>query len=774
MTVQLYENCIAPVQRCRLAISGTVQGVGFRPFLYRRALARGLSGFACNDHEGVCVEIQGRPEDVAAFIGDLRTAAPIQARVRAVAVTGIPPVSGHGFEIRDSRGAGTVSAVLPPDLGSCDACLAETLDAADRRYRYAFTHCTDCGPRYSIMRALPYDRASTSMSGFAMCPECAAEYTDPGSRRFHAEANACPACGPQVLLCAADGTVLADQFEAVTAAAAVLRRGGVMALKGLGGFQLLADARNEDAVARLRARKRRPDKPLAVMLPSLADVLAACEVSAAEADLLTGRERPIVLLRRRPGAAVAVAVAPDGNPCLGVMLPATPLHHLLLRDLGFAVVATSGNRSEEPIAIDNDEARERLAGIADAFLLHDRDIVRAVDDSVTRIFRGRPQCLRRARGYAPAAVAAATGEAGIFALGGHLKAAVALSREEDIILSPHIGDLDGPLSRAAHAAALEDLQRLYGLRPRVLACDVHPDYHSTRQAEQRAAADGLPLVRVQHHLAHVAAGMAEHGLAPPLLGAAWDGTGYGTDGGIWGGEFLLITDTGWERFAHFRPFRLPGGAAAVREPRRAALGLLYEYFGEDAAAMTHLPTVAAFTPAARGSLAAMLRAGVNAPACSSAGRLFDAVASLLGLCQVATYEGQAACRLEWAADGGVPGKCYDFSLAEDGTLDWRPALHALLDDLAAGVPAADIARAFHAGLAAAVAAVAAVAGAGQVLLTGGCFQNALLGNLAADALTAAGRRVYWHEAVPPGDGGLALGQAWWAARLVARRELSCA
>jgi hydrogenase maturation protein HypF len=765
-------------RRCRLEIAGTVQGVGFRPFLWRRAQALGLAGFAMNDGDGVVTEVEGAPAQIAAFIRELGRVAPANAVIRDLAVRAVPIRGDIAFTIRESAGADAPTTSVPPDLATCPACLAEIFDRADRRYLYPFTNCTDCGPRYSIIEALPYDRVRTAMRRFTMCPTCAAEYADPANRRFHAEPNACPDCGPQLALWDTDGRRPAARHEALLAAADRLRRGGIIAVKGLGGFQLLADARDSAAVARLRVRKRRGEKPFAVMFPSLAAVRSACDVSPEEEMLLAGKERPIVLLRRRGADVVAAAVAPH-NPCLGVMLPYTPLHHLLMAELAFPVVATSGNLSEEPIAVDEHEALARLGGVADCFLVHDRPILRPVDDSVARILGGRPQVLRRARGYAPAAVACATAHPGILAAGGHLKATLALTRREGTVLSQHIGDLDGPLARDAHAGAGADLLRLYGVRPRVLACDLHPDYHSTRWAEELAADNHLTLVRVQHHLAHVAAAMAEHGISPPVLGIAWDGTGYGTDGTVWGGEFLLVTDENWRRVGHLRPFRLPGGAAAVREPRRAALGLLFELCGEAVLDMERLPPVATFPRPERRTLLKLLAQDMNTPITSSAGRLFDGVSALLGLCQVAGYEGQAACRLEWCADGAAaPGRGYVFPVTVNGeagqVVDWGPALRRILADLAAGVTATEIAAAFHTGLADAMAVAAAGVGVKTVVLTGGCFQNALLTRMAAAALEAAGHRVYWHERVPPGDGGLALGQAAWADRLLANGELPCA
>ncbi len=646
------------------------------------------------------------------------------------------PHGDTGFAVRESNAVGARDVQVLPDLATCDACLDELFDPANRRFRYPFINCTQCGPRYSIVEDLPYDRARTSMGRFALCPACRAEYDDPVDRRFHAEPNACIRCGPRLALWDHAGTVVARDDEALFGAADAIRSGQVVAIKGVGGFHLFVDARDETAVRRLRAAKHRPEKPFAVMFPTLNDVRQACRLDETEAALLTGPARPIVLVRRQ-GRNVAASVAPD-SPRLGVLLPYAPVHHLLMADLGFPVVATSGNVADEPIVTDEADALTRLAGIADLFLVHDRPIVRPIDDSVAQVVCGAPQLLRRARGYAPAPIAAASIPAGILAFGGHLKATVALTRAGSVVSSQHLGDLDTVAARSSYGRAVGDLATLQDARPRRAACDLHPDYASTR-----AAADsGLPVVPVQHHVAHVAACMAEHGLEPPVLGVAWDGTGYGPDGTIWGGEFLRLTRSGWQRVAHLRPFRLPGGAAAVREPRRAALGLLFAAYGDDAFAMTDLAPVADFAPAEREIVRRMLRGGVNAPVTTSAGRLFDGFAALCGVRQKAGYEGQAAMEFEWAADGCANGRNYRLSLeaVDDAPIvvDWQPALDAAIADLRSGVDAGAISAALHSGLAEAIASVAARCGDRHVALTGGCFQNVRLTEAAVAALDGVG------------------------------------
>ncbi|MDE2183247.1 MAG: carbamoyltransferase HypF [Alphaproteobacteria bacterium] len=748
-------------RRIRVDIRGIVQGVGYRPFVYRVASRMGLSGFVTNTPTGVSLEAEGPAKMLDQLLGALKSSGPLHAVVEALTVEPMEILGGGRFAIRESAMQGARLARIVPDLATCDDCLRELFDPSDRRHLYPFINCTQCGPRYSIIEDLPYDRSRTSMRRFAMCPACAAEYADPLNRRFHAEPNACPVCGPRVVLCNARGAEEARDQTAIVRAADAIRDGRIVAAKGIGGFHLLADARNEAAVALLRARKHRPDKPFAVLFPALADVQAACAVSPQERDLLASPAHPIVLVRRdRDGIAQAVA---PGNPWLGAFLPYAPLHHLLLRELGFPVVATSGNVSDEPIVIDESEALARLGAIADAFLVHDRPIVRPVDDSVARILSGEPQVLRCARGYAPVSIALSGAKPGILALGGHLKTTIAATLEDAVLVSQHVGDLDTPGARATHERLADDLLRLRGIEPRTVAHDLHPDYATTRMAPERAG----ETVAVQHHLAHVVACMAENGVQPPVLGVAWDGTGYGTDGTIWGGEFLVVENDCWRRLGHLRPFRLPGGEMAAREPRRAALGLLYQAFGDRTFEMENLAPLAEFTPRERDVLRAMLRDPTNAPLTSSMGRLFDAFASLCGVRQRSTYEGQAAAEFEWAASDQAMIEPYPFPLLDgEVLLDWQPALERLLSDLRSGVTLGAISRAVHAGLATSIAAAARQACVDQVVLTGGCFQNASLTEMAIHALREAGHRPLWHRRVPPNDGSIALGQAVWASRRI--------
>ncbi len=761
------------VQRLRVTIRGAVQGVGYRPFVYRLATEMGLAGWVSNTTQGVLIEVEGSLAALRTFLRRVRRERPPRAAVHSLDAVYLDAVGFVGFQIRQSTAEGATTVAVLPDIATCPDCLRELFDPADRRYRYPFINCTNCGPRFTIIEALPYDRPNTTMRGFAMCPACRAEYDDPLDRRFHAQPIACPTCGPHLALWDGRGRVLAAREAALQEAAEALRRGAIVALKGLGGFQLLVDARSEEAVQRLRRRKRREEKPFALLYPSLQAVRRDCLVSAEEVALLASPEAPIVLLRRRTGASVAAAVAP-GNPSLGVMLPYTPLHHLLMSELGFPVVATSGNLAEEPIVTDEGDALDRLGGIADLFLVHNRPIARHVDDSVVRVVAGRPLILRRARGYAPLPVTLrgpAAGDDPILAVGGHLKNTVALAVGAQVFISQHIGTLETAPAYEAFVRVVDDFARLYEAAPRVVVCDAHPDYLSAQHAERW----GLPLLRVQHHHAHVLACMAEHELEGSVLGVAWDGSGDGMDGTVWGGEFLRVTAEGFRRVASFRRFLLPGGEQAVREPRRTAVGLLHAIFGDAALEMVHLAPVASFSEAERRVLRQMLVRGVNSPPCSSVGRLFDGVAAILGIRQRCSFEGQAAMELEFLLEGVATDEAYPLPVveAEDAgggrllLLDWEPMVRSVLDDGRAGVPPGLISARFHNALAEATLTVARRVGEERVVLTGGCFQNAYLTERAVRLLRGEGFRPYWHQRIPPNDGGLSLGQVV-AARL--RRE----
>ena len=756
-------------ERERLLIQGAVQGVGFRPFIYRLAAEIGIQGWVSNSAQGVLIEAEAPRSQLDTFLAQIKAQKPPHSSIQRIVVEPIPAVGTSSqavFEIRESSTAGNRSAIILPDLGTCPDCLREIFDPLNRRYRYPFTNCTHCGPRYSIIEHLPYDRPNTTMRSFVMCAQCRAEYEDPMNRRFHAQPNACPVCGPQLRLLDSNGHGMAVRNTALLVAADALRAGLIVALKGMGGFQLLVDAHNPVAVRRLRERKQRPDKPFAVMIPTLTQVKSICDVSPLEEELLGASEAPIVLLQRLNNETVCKAVAP-GNPNIGVMLPYTPLHHLLMIELGLPVVATSGNISGEPICTDEREALTRLKDIADVFLIHDRPIARPVDDSVVRVMAGTACVLRRARGYAPLPVELSDTLPVMIATGAHLKNTVAMSVDQQVFLSQHIGDLETPEALSAFQRALKDLQGLYEQPPEMIACDLHPDYRSTQLAQEMAQRFQKPLVRVQHHYAHVLACMAEHQLSAPVLGVAWDGTGYGTDGTIWGGEFLQVGRDSFERVAHLRPFPLPGGEQAIREPRRVALGLLFGLYGED---MPDLPQFG-FSFSELSVLKDMLAKKMNTPLTSSMGRLFDGVAALIGLRSYTSFEGQAAMDLEFACQGIPSERSYPFNVTS-GIIDWSPMLAGILDDLAAGLGAGEIAATFHNTLVEMIVTVATQQQIEQVVLSGGCFQNKRLLESSIHLLRKAGFRPYWNQKIPSNDGGIALGQIVAAHREYGRR-LTC-
>ena len=726
------------VERLHIQLRGAVQGVGFRPTVYRLAEKLRLAGWVRNSGAGLEIEVEGNAEKLDQFLDKLREERPRAAVVNTEEVSRVAPAGSAWFEILPSNEDFSKTAAAIPDLATCPECLRELLDPTDTRFGYVFTNCTLCGPRYTILIDIPYDRANTTMRSFTLCPACRREYESPYDRRFHAQPNACPTCGPRLSSIPAQ----TEGAGAVSSAAEALARGEIVALKGVGGFQLLVDARNAEAVIRLRMRKHREEKPFALLMPSLACVRQYCVVSAAEEELLLSQAAPIVLLR--PGEEVDLAPeVTKSSPYLGVMLPYSPLHHLLMAQYPFPVVATSGNRADEPIAVDNDEARERLQDIADVFILHNRPIARSCDDSVARLSGGRPQILRRARGYTPLPVVVPRDLPPVLAVGGHLKNTVAIALGRQVFLSQHIGDLDALESRQAFERAIDDLCRLYRFSPKAVACDLHPDYAST----QWALASGLPLVQVQHHHAHVAACAAENGIETNYLGVAWDGTGLGLDGTIWGGEFFLASRDRFERIAHLRQFRLPGGEAAIRDCSRSVAGLLWEKYGVDNAGHT----------VDRKTLA-LLVSRINDPFSSSVGRLFDAVACLTGVADRNRFEGQAAMCLESAIGHLRTSESYEIE-SQNGIGDWAPMIEELLSDKQAAVDVSRIAAKFHNALANWILAVAETTHVRDVVLSGGVFQNAYLTARTGMVLEERGFRVLTHHHVPPNDGGISLGQA---------------
>ncbi len=747
--------------RLRIEVQGVVQGVGFRPTVYRLALAQGLTGSVWNHARGVTIEAQGEAANLESFVHALREEIPPPARVAKLASAEIPEQTGApAFQILPSHEGGDIRPVVPPDLAICAACAEEMDTPGERRYRYPFTNCTYCGPRYSIIARLPYDRPHTAMKSFPLCPACAREYGDPLDRRFHAQPIACPVCGPRLSLRRPDGSGPAEGEEALRDAVEVLKQGQVLALKGLGGYQLLVDATSDAALRCLRERKQREEKPFAVMFPDMASLDAACEVSEVERALLVSPEAPILLLRRRPGTQVAAAVAP-GNPRLGAFLPCTPLHRLLLGVVDRPLVCTSGNLSDEPMAFEDGEAFHRLGALADAFLTHDRPILRPVDDSVLRVDGDGPTLLRRARGFAPLAVPLASAEDGpsILAFGAHQKATVSMLHRGQLIMSQHLGDLTSLEGTDLLARTVTDLLDFFQVRPERLACDLHPDYASTRLAERLSGEWNLPLIRVQHHHAHGAACAAEHGLERSVTALVWDGTGLGNDGTLWGGEALVIKGASFQRLGHLRPFPLPGGEAAVREPRRSACGLLWSLRGKGEPPSSLAP---AFEGPDWSLLQTMLTKELHSPMTSSIGRLFDAVAALSGLQARRGFEGQAAMALEFAAGDRVEPP-YAWAV-DEGVADPSSLLEGVLADLDTGKDATCIAARFHASLAELALSWAKLSGLPDVVLSGGCFQNARLTALVQARLGEAGFQVHRHRKFPPNDGSISLGQAVVAAQ----------
>jgi hydrogenase maturation protein HypF len=826
MTTRSSLGSVATWTRVRILVSGAVQGIGFRPFVYRLAQELKLSGSVANSPRGVLIDAQGEQAVVQQFMNRLQTERPSLALIRNTESVFLPASNDRsGFQIQESETKGAPDAFILPDLATCPDCVRELFDPRNRRYLYPFTNCTHCGPRFSIIEKLPYDRANTSMKRFVMCDQCEREYHEPNERRFHAQPNACPNCGPRLQLWEPGGATKAEGPQALLECAAALRRGLIIAVKGVGGFQLIADARNEGTVRELRKRKRREDKPFAVMFPVLATVKHCCRVEPLEEELLVSTAAPITLVPKlnatgRSAFSIAHSVAPE-NPWLGVILPYSPLPHLLLRRLGFPIIATSGNLSDEPICIDEHEALMRLRGIADLFLVHNRPIVRHVDDSVARVIAGREMLLRRARGYAPLPIDIGTACCGaqptVISVGAQQKNTVALAFNNQAFLSQHIGDLETPESLSAFQKTVADLPCLYDAKPRIIAHDLHPDYASTAFVESgsgNGSETSVQAIAVQHHYAHVLSCMAENELSGPALGVGWDGTGLGADGTLWGSEFLRITEHGFERVAHLRPFRLPGGDAAAKEPCRSALGLLYEVFGTETFSRKDLLPLEQFSVAELRTFERMIGGGINAPLTSSAGRFFDAIASLLGLRQRCTFEGQAAMELEFAAATGdretpnsnpqTPGNlqdsnsnsanpgtsklrqvlecgtpvprsgmspCYTFEPSNGApmVIDWRPTIREILADLNSRIPVPFIAEKFHNTLAEMIVSIANRVGERNVVLSGGCFQNRLLTERAIHRLVEEGFVPFWHRRVPPNDGGIALGQVVAAAR-AARSE----
>jgi hydrogenase maturation protein HypF len=754
---------VGKLELIHVSVRGVVQGVGFRPFVYQIANKHNLKGWVCNTSGDVKIEVEGERAALDGFLADLVSLAPPLARLEDMVVTNSPPKGYTGFEIRHSIAEEGKYQLVSPDIATCEPCLKEVLDPKDRRYRYPFTNCTNCGPRFTIIEDIPYDRPKTTMRIFKMCPQCQQEYDNPLDRRFHAQPNACPKCGPSLKLVDNNGDPV-ETDDVLAAAARLLKDGRILAIKGLGGFLLACDATNEKAVKLLRERKRRPFKPLAIMVATLDEAKRHCHVSEKEEELLTSPQCPIVLLKRKKESTVSASIAPNLN-YLGVMLPYTPLHHILLRETGLPLVMTSGNLSEEPIAKDNDEALRRLNGIADYFLLHNRDIYSRYDDSVAVVELGKPQIVRRARAYAPYPIHLPFQSRQILACGAELKNTFCLTKDNYAFVSQHIGDLENLETMEHFETTLELYEKLFRIEPEIVAYDMHPEYLSTKYAkalaEQRKDRRFVP---VQHHHAHIVSCMVENRIESPVIGISFDGTGYGTDGRIWGGEFLIADYKRFERAGHLEYVPMPGGVAAIERPYRMAISYLLTLFGKDALT----PDLAFLNDVSKDEIALIrtqLDKKINSPLTSSSGRLFDAVSALIGIRGRIDYEAQAAIEMEMAADESERGS-YSLGIIErDGAsiVQLKELFNDILRDLKEHLPQAKIAMKFHRTMADMIVQtsqrLSAKTGIKRVALSGGVFQNRLLLRLTVAALEEAGFEVLTHSKVPTNDGGISLGQA---------------
>ncbi len=755
-------------QALEINITGLVQGVGFRPFVYRLARNLGLNGWVNNSAEGVLIQVEGNPENLSQFLTRLQSENPPRSRIYSLEFKPIEAIHYQNFKIRESIDGNKTTPILP-DLSTCSDCLKEIFDPHNRRSHYPFTNCTNCGPRYSIIHSLPYDRPNTSMKGFSMCVDCQNEYEDPRDRRFHAQPNACPVCGPQLALQNAQGEILSIKNQALLEGVDAIKKGKILAVKGLGGFQLIVSGIDSVAVQTLRERKHRPEKPFALMYPNLDLVKQDCEVDDLEEKLLTSPEAPIVILKKKHHHSqnLAAEIAPN-NPYLGVMLPYTPLHHLLLAQLKIPIIATSANLSDEPICIDEKDALFRLGNIADLFLSHNRPIVRPLDDSIARIINNQETLLRRARGYAPFSIPLAHHNSDlspILAVGGHLKNTIAIAHYQNIYLSQHIGDLSNTLTYEAFNQTIENLGGLYAFKPKIITHDAHPDYLSSQYAHTQ----NLELIPIQHHYAHILSCLVDNQLEPPVLGIAWDGTGYGADYTLWGGEFIHVTPNHWQRIAYFQPFKLLGGEKSVKEPKRIALSLLAQL---EINLLENLPVTLKnqFTKSELILFKNILEKNLNCPLTSSVSRLFDGVSSILGVSHQVSFEGQAAMALEFATLDIKTDEFYDFSLTQNIIIQWQPMLTAILKDLNDNLPISCISAKFHNTLVEIIVAIAKLVGEKKVILTGGCFQNLYLVEKAIARLKAENFVPYWHHQIPSNDGGISVGQILGAIREISLKN----
>jgi len=766
-------------QLAHINVRGVVQGVGFRPFVYGLATKYNLKGWVCNTSEDVKIEIEGETEAIEQFKLELKTKAPPLAHIEDIAISYHSSIGYKNFEIRSSIAEEGKYQLISPDIATCQACLSELLDPNNRRYHYPFTNCTNCGPRFTIIEDMPYDRPKTTMRYFQMCHQCQEEYDNPLDRRFHAQPNACPKCGPKVELVDAQGKPVASP-DPIATASQLLRRGNIIAIKGLGGFLLACDATNKAVVKTLRERKRRPFKPFAIMVTNIAEVKRHCYVSPEEEKLLTSSQSPIVLLKWKDGSPVSREIAPN-LAYLGIMLPYTPLHHILLRDTQLPLVMTSGNLSEEPIAKDNDEALRRLKGIADYFLIHNRDIYSRYDDSVAMVERGTNQLVRRARNCAPYPITLPFKTKQVLGCGAEMKNTFCLTRDNYAFLSQHIGDMENVETLEHFGNTISLYKSLFRIEPEIVAHDLHPDYLSTKYA-QELSESGMKVIPVQHHHAHIASCMADNGLQSAVIGVAFDGTGMGADRHIWGGEFLVADYKSFNRVGHLEYLPLPGGDAAIKKPYRTAIGYILSLLGEDA--LRRLAFVEQVSEAEAEVVKRQIERGLNSPLTSSMGRLFDAVSALIGIRDKIDYEGQAAVELEMVAypchceerDSSLtPGtssaisadnESYPYNITEDKgmrTIKLRELLQAIVEDLKQGSSKARISIRFHNTIAQMTSQVcrliASETGIYQVALSGGVFQNRLLLNKTASLLEKSGFQVFIHRQVPCNDGGISLGQA---------------
>ena len=751
--------------RVNISIRGAVQGVGFRPFIYRLAKELNLKGFVLNSSKGVFIEAEGEKFDLEKFILRIEKEKPPISFINSFEFSYLEPCGYKEFIIKESDSDEEKSAIILPDIAVCNDCLNEMFDVNDRRYLYPFINCTNCGPRFSIIESLPYDRPNTSMKKFKMCENCRSEYENPGNRRFHAQPIACPDCGPHLELWDTDGEIITKFNDALQLAADLILKGNIIALKGLGGFQLIVDATNDLIVKELRKRKVREEKPLALMFPDINSVKEVCNVSEFEQRVLCSPEAPIVLLRKRSEKLLISDIVAPNNPYLGIMLPYTPLHHLLMKSVNKPIVATSGNISEEPMCIDEYEALIKLKGIADYFLVHNRPIVHHVDDSIVRIVRNRELVLRRARGYAPLPISVEDStkrkDVTFIAVGAHLKNTIALTNSKNIFISQHIGDLATQESYNAFTRIIKDFEKIYPSQNLIYVSDLHPEYLSTKYAMNH----GVNTIKMQHHKAHIAACYAENRLDGEVLGVSWDGTGYGEDGKIWGGEFFITDIKNFKRVATFREFNLPGGEIAIKEPRRSALGLLFQIYGENIFECCQEFISSKFSDKEIELLKHMLVNRINSPLTTSAGRIFDAVASILNIKDISAFEGQAAMMLEYAATNEINEDYYEI-IIRDGDIyiiDWEDFIKELIVD-STRKHTKIVAKKFHNTMANIIRRVADILDIKKVVLSGGCFQNILLLEKTIEFLESDGRKVFWHQRVPPNDGGISLGQAFLAVK----------